>query len=203
MTLSQIRETWAIKTVYSFLNFSTRKTYFYTQRGIVLIAISLCCLSATAQSLSTSTLNTSGQSASFGNYQFDWSVGEATIIETLTNGNLVVSSGILQPFASNQPAANLVLNWLPTEIKVYPNPTKDILEINMLHKIAGKSRFELIDLQGKKQMEKSFDYNGMGGTERWNLSKLAAGQYFLHIQLIDRITGKIIKNGTFRVLKIQ
>jgi len=156
-----------------------------------------------AQSVSPSTINVTGQSATFDNYQFEWSVGESASIITSSNSNLVITSGVLQSTATAQAAPNTANTFLPGEIKIYPNPTRDIVEINILHRIAGKNKLELFDSRGRKVMEKQFEYNGTGMVEKWDLSKLAAGQYFLSIQLFDPANGGTGKKGAFKIIKIQ
>lgn len=160
-------------------------------------------LFAPAQSISPSIINTTGHSVSSGNFHIEWSVGESAI-STMSNGNLVVTSGVLQPYVANQPQIrNLAGLWLPDEIRVYPNPTRDIIEINILHRFKGKNKLELVDMQGRKVMETQFEYNGAGRIEKWNLSKLVAGEYFLYIQQLSPVTGKTIKRGAFKILKIN
>lgn len=158
---------------------------------------------AGAQSIAPATVNSSGSSASFSNYRFEWSVGEGASVATVANGNIVVSTGILQPFVTNQPANNNGSAWLPEEIKVYPVPTKDFIEINLLHRLIGKSKLELYDAQGKKVMEKAFQYNGSGRIEKWDLSKLAAGSYFLSVIQLSPVTGRPVKTGAFKIQKIK
>jgi hypothetical protein len=121
----------------------------------------------------------------------------------MTNSNLVITSGVLQSFAASQPVPNTVSTWLPDEIKIYPNPTRDIIEINILHKTAGKIKLEFLDNMGKKVMEKQFEYYGTGSSEKFDLSKLAAGQYFLNIQQLNPVNRRAVKKGAFKILKIQ
>jgi hypothetical protein len=172
-------------------------------RAYLVIGFSISALFAGAQSIYPSTINVSGSSAASGNYRFEWSIGEATSITTMTSSNLVVTSGILQSSAAYQPIPNGAKYFLPDEIKIYPNPTRDIIEINMLLAIAGKSKLELFDLQGRKLMEKQFEYYGIGGIEKWDLRMLPAGQYVLKVELINPVGGFTIKKGAFKILKIH
>ena len=156
-----------------------------------------------AQLASPGTVNVSGKSASFDNYRFEWSLGESVAITTMSNSNLLVTNGFLQFNVQNQPAANLVKSFLPDEIRVYPNPVKNILEINILHANKGKHQIELLDANGLKVKEVQLDYTGMGAIEKWNLSGLTAGQYFLNIRQMDAVTGKQMKSGAFKILKVN
>jgi hypothetical protein len=169
----------------------------------LLAMLILVCFISKAQTITPSTINISGHSASFDNYQFEWSVGESASIITTSNGNLIVSTGVLQSFVANSHSNTAVITWLPYEIKVYPNPTKDFIEINILHNLKGTEKLVLYDVNGRKLMEKQFEYSGSGRIEKWDLSKLAAGSYFLNIIQVNSASGIVIKNGSFKIQKIQ
>lgn len=156
-----------------------------------------------AQLASPGTVNVSGESASFDNYRFEWSLGESVAITTMENSNLLVTNGFLQFNVQNQPAANLVKSFLSDEIRVYPNPVQNILDINILHANRGKHQIELLDANGLKVKEVQLDYTGMGAIEKWNLSGLTAGQYFLNIRQMDAVTGRLMKSGAFKILKVN
>jgi hypothetical protein len=158
-----------------------------------------------AQLASPGTVNVSGESASFDKYRFEWSLGESVAITTMSNSNsnLLVTNGFLQFNVQNQPLANLVNSFLPDEIRVYPNPVQNILDINILHANRGKHQIELLDANGLKVKEVQLDYTGMGAIEKWNLSGLTAGQYFLNIRQMDAVTGRLVKSGAFKILKVN
>ena len=162
----------------------------YLIPGFLLIA-----MSTSAQLIYPSTVNVSGQAVKSGNYQFELSLGESASINTMINPRIVVTSGVLQSFSAIQPQLNAVVSLLSDEISIYPNPVRDIIEINLLHRTAGKNMLELYDVNGKKLMEKQFDYNGIGKTEKWDLSRFSNGAYFLHIHQMNVATGEILKQG--------
>ena len=104
---------------------------FYT-RSIVLTASLLLVLSGSTQSIFTSTLNTTGSAkqlpandARFPSYSFEWNVGESTIVTTNSNGNLMVTHGLLQGFLLNEPTLEGVVacrgraDWFRTDAKVF------------------------------------------------------------------------------------
>jgi hypothetical protein len=119
------------------------------------------------------------------------------------NSNLLVTNGLLQFNVENQPETNLISAFLPEEIRVYPNPVKNILDINILHANKGKHQIELLDATGVKVKELQLDYNGMGAIENWNLSGLPAGQYFLNIRQSNPINGTLMKKGAYKILKVN
>jgi hypothetical protein len=75
------------------------------------------------------TVNVSGETVNIDNYRFEWSLGESAAITTMSNSNsnLLVTNGFLQFNVQTQPEVNLVKYFLPEEIRVYPNPVKNIL----------------------------------------------------------------------------
>jgi hypothetical protein len=169
-------------------------------------AIQLLLLLATASSAqiaATYAVNIAGNLVSTGNYNFEWSVGESAAITTMGNSNLLVTNGLLQYKVDNQPEVNLVASFLPDEIRVYPNPVKNILGINILHANKGKHQIELLDAKGIMIKEVQLNYTGMGALENWNLSGLSAGQYLLNIRQTDAVTGRLVKKGAYKILKVN
>ena len=156
-----------------------------------------------AQSMSPGTVNASGESASFDNYLFEWSLGESAAITTMSNIDLLVTNGFLQFNVQNQPEVNLVKYFLREEIRVYPNPVKNILYINILNANNGKHQIELLDGKGNKIKAVQLNYNGMGALEKWNLSGLPTGLYILNIRQMDAVTGKLKKKGAFKIMKVN
>jgi hypothetical protein len=98
---------------------------------------------------------------------------------------------------------NLVKYFLREEIRVYPNPVKNILYINILHANNGKHQIELLDGKGNKIKAVQLNYNGMGALEKWNLSGLPTGLYILNIRQTDAVTGKLKKKGAFKIMKVN
>ena len=156
-----------------------------------------------SQTAYTSTINVAGKSGAVGNYHLDWSVGESAAISTMDNDNLIVTNGLLQYSVENQPEANLIETFLTNEIRVYPNPVKNILDINILHANKGRHQLELLNAIGDKIKEVQLDYNGMGALQKWNLGGLPAGQYILNIRQTQPVNGKLVKKGSFKILKIN
>jgi hypothetical protein len=151
------------------------------------------------------TVNVSGETVNIDNYRFEWSLGESAAITTMSNSNsnLLVTNGFLQFNVQNQPEVNLVKYFLPEEIRVYPNPVKNILCINILHANKGKHQIELLDAKGNKIKQQQLIYNGMGALEKWNLSGLSTGLYILNIRQTDAVTGKLKKKGAFKITKVN
>jgi hypothetical protein len=175
------------------------------QKATIALLLLLFVLSTTQaqQAAYPSTINVAGQSSTVGNYALEWSVGESAAITTMNNNDLLVTNGLLQYNVENQPEVNLIASFLPGEIRVYPNPVKNILHINILHANKGKHQIELLDVIGAKLKQVQLYYNGMGALESWNLSGLPAGQYILNIRQTHPVTGRLVKKGAYKILKIN
>jgi hypothetical protein len=187
----------------SYLLLSSLKIGWCKCFGCLLVLQCTICLSATAQAPAPYAVNIAGNQVSASKYNFEWSVGESAAITTMENSNLLVTNGLLQYYVENQPEINLIASFLPDEIRVYPNPVKNILDINILQANKGKHQIELLDGKGVKIKEVQLNYTGMGALENWNLSGLPAGQYILNIRQTDAVTGRLVKKGAFKILKVN
>jgi len=77
-------------------------------------------------------------------------------------------------------------------IKLYPNPAKDILNVNCSN-ISGSAAVSLYDVNGKKLQEFSQEINE-GANIQINTSQLSSGSYFIHIRINgNELTEKFIK----------
>jgi hypothetical protein len=198
----QIQEKSAFIQSFPFLYFNSSNFYRHF-RACILLPFLLSGLFASAQNAYTSTVNIAGLSATVGDYHLDWSVGESSAITSMFNGDLLLTNGLLQYSVENQPEANLVPNFLPGEIIIYPNPVKNLLNINILHANKGKHQLELLDVLGAKIKEVQLVYNGLGALQKWNMSGLPAGQYILNIRQTNPVTGRLMKKKAFKILKIN
>ena len=178
-------------------------TYLHIKKSTILLLFLLIGLNSFTQTTAPYVVNVAGNQVTNGNYNFEWSFGESVAINTMDNNNLLITNGLLQYNVENQGEINLVSIFSPAEIKVYPNPLKNILDINILHATKGIHQIELLDSKGAKLKEKIIIYNGMGALENWDLSGLNAGQYFLNIRQTEEITGKLIKKAIFKIVKIN
>jgi hypothetical protein len=167
----------------------------------ILLLFNITCF---AQIKAPYVVNIAGNQLRNGNYNIEWSVGESAAINIMDNSNqYVFTNGLLQYNVENQTETNLVASFLPNEIRVYPNPMRNELSINILHASKGNHQIELLDGKGTKLKEKIILYSGMGALENWNLSGLKAGQYFLNIRQTEGVTGKLIKKGAYKIVKIN
>jgi len=175
------------------------KKFFSLQLTSLLIG-----LVSSAQMKAPYAINIAGNQVTKGNYSIEWSVGESAATNIMDNSDLYLfTNGLLQYSVQNQVENNLVPSFLTNEVVVYPNPVRNELHINILHAEKGNDLIELLDEKGTKLKEKVVVYNGMGALENWNLSGLKAGQYFLNIRHTHPVTGRLIKKGAYKILKIN
>ena len=171
---------------------------------LFIILLVLISLFSSAQSLYPYTVNSAGNQVSIDKYSIEWSVGESAAVNIMDDSYVYVfTNGLLQFNVENQTETNTIASFLPNEIRVYPNPVRNVLTINILHASMGNDQIELLDEKGTKLKEIQIKYNGMGAIENWDLSGLTAGQYFLNIRQTNPITGQLIKKGAFKILKIN
>jgi hypothetical protein len=169
---------------------------------------------STVSAVTPATFNLGGGSAKINSsFMVDWSIGESTVIETFQGenayANLIVgkkwyvTSGVLQPFDKNHIIFNSSIPlWTIQEIRVYPVPTPDIVYIDFRSTTTGKISMQLMTLDGKVLGVKEFNQLNGYSTESWNIKNQPSGVYYLRI-LLSSFDGKILKQGTFKIEKIQ
>ena len=178
--------------------------FFYKKQSTILIIFLLIGMISFSQIAAPYAINIAGNQVTRGSYAIEWSVGESAAINIMDNSDqYVFTNGLLQYNVENQTETNLVASFLTNEIRMYPNPIKNELYINILHASKGNDMIELLDEKGTKLKEKIVVYNGMGALEIWNLAGLKAGQYFVNIRHTHPVTGKLIKKGAYKILKIN
>ena len=176
------------------------------KKGIYLCLLLLASANyCSAQMVLPSTLNASGATVNKGYYSFDWSIGESTAVSTLTNGNLMVTQGVLQYHSGNVVDKNVGMIWFPNEVKLFPNPVRNILEINFKHLVPGSLHFELFNNAGQLLWQKDAIYNGVSLIEKLNMSGMPAGTYTLYLYQSDTPNSlrKYYKRGAFKIVKIN
>ena len=154
-------------------------------------------------------LNTSGGTGVVSSsYIIDWSVGEATLIETYFGRNgspssrvgafWNVTSGVLHPFDKLYKPTKPT--WLPEEVIIYPIPAVGVITINIQSFAVGKLMFQLVTQEGKILGSTSIDKNAFQLIEKTDLTRLSAGVYYIKI-VLENLAGEKIKSGAFKIIK--
>ncbi|MBL7765599.1 MAG: T9SS type A sorting domain-containing protein [Chitinophagaceae bacterium] len=156
-------------------------------------------------SFAQTTLNVTGHSAKINGMTFDYSIGEMTVVSTERNGNLIVTQGLLQPTGSGQNAntnpGNNTLNETANQIKVYPNPTSNILFIETLETLSAEFDYQLFDATGKVVLKRTEEQKAGVNKFRLDMQSLAQGSYYLMIRKPAK-DGKL-ENYSFKIQKLN
>ena len=168
---------------------------------IAFLLISANCFS---QSISSSVVNAGGGSFKNGYYQFEWSIGEMSLINEMQSGsnNLIVTNGFLQPYILYPATYYNKNNCMLDEVRIFPNPASRYVEINFFTKEKGRITLDFFDALGKKVYSEQIISNGVDLIHRRPVAKFASGTYMLYINL-DGDPGYRSKRSAFKILKIE
>ena len=153
----------------------------------IVVALAITNL-ANAQTASPELVSSAGESFNNASYQLDWSIGEC-ITQTQSAGSYVITQG----FHQNSYVVTAVEDLAKDiNISVYPNPTADLLTVNLEASARPSSVLTITDLNGKvlQQAEATAD------KEQLDFSNYANGVYFLSVKQGNQLikSFKIIKN---------
>jgi hypothetical protein len=118
-------------------------------------------------------VSSNGDSQSAAGFDVSWTVGEP-VIATLISGSNTLTQGFHQTKLTITAVSELLFPGL--EIKVFPNPTPDIITIHFSEYIED-SRYFLYDLRGKMLENKLI----LSADTEINMKKYASGQYILKL----------------------
>ena len=156
-----------------------------------------------SQSINTSTINSCGGTATNGYYQFEWSVGESTLIDQMESaGKMLVTNGFLQPYLVNPGSYDPNYLFSVDEIKIFPNPAVRYVEINFFTKQKGQITLALYDVLGQKIYAQELTSYGVDLIHRIPVNNLKNGSYVLNIYLNSNL-GFPVKQGAYKIIKIQ
>ena len=137
------------------------------------------------QVTSPSLVSSSGDSYSNSNANMDFSVGEI-VIETHQN-NEILTQGFHQEILQISTGV-LELNVVT---KVYPNPTTNIVVVELEKEISGE--ILVYDINGKLMLSDKLDNERI---KQFDLSKFSQGNYLLHINVKN-------KQDVYKIQKIK
>ena len=119
-------------------------------------------------------------------YICDWSFGEVTLTSTFSTPNLIVTQGVLQNNATGSSNGIHTLAAIKQNIKVYPNPSKDVIYLQAEDKSEAKFQYALLDISGKMILNKSTAMSSNAKTETVDLSGFPAGIYILKVTELNK-----------------
>lgn len=137
------------------------------------------------------------------NFSLVWSVGEAAIIETFTttNGAVILTQGVLQHFTEFDLQTSPILKWTKEEVKMYPIPVNNTLQIDVFSRDTGIVNMQLYDVLGRTLKISQFLYNTLPIHELFDFSAYPSGNYLLKLSLFSK--GALKKNMVFKIIKIR
>lgn len=171
--------------------------------NLLSVIIVFASVSSSAQTLGPNVLNAAGGSHKQGYYSVDWSIGELALVDVLRSGDLsyTITNGFLQPYIDVVKSNNVPRAFSPDEIRILPNPTKGLLEVNFLIHEKGKIRMQMYDGKGVLFEGRNVVLDGYGKFERIDMSGLPNSTYMLYIELTG--TTGTNKKGVYKITKIK
>lgn len=146
----------------------------------------LCTLGLSNSMLAQNTINVAGNSANINGMTFAYSIGEMTLISTEKAGNIIVTQGLLQPSTgvsnTDENSTASTLGSMADKLKVYPNPTDNVLFIETTEAIEGDFNYQLFDAAGKIVINEQAKQISGSNKFSLNLKSFAAGSYYLLIK---------------------
>lgn len=151
------------------------------------------------QSVTPTTLNSTGGTAAIGTNTYEWSVGEMALVNTASTGSIIVTQGMLQPVAGD-PTSVKDSPHLTKGFQVYPNPATRML--NLQYDLPGGELLYLLqDITGKQLFAGTIITNGTQMTKGFDLTNLAPATYMLYIRY--QLKGKPEETTSFKIDKLN
>ncbi|MBP6731290.1 MAG: T9SS type A sorting domain-containing protein [Chitinophagales bacterium] len=148
-----------------------------TKAILLLLSAIWCSGGATAQSVSKSVLASNGGETITTPYIYTWTTGESIIANTT-----VVSYIITQGFHPNGDAATGIQKVESTiGLNVYPNPTGDVLNVQISNVAEGNLVLQVYDVNGKLCLPLQAIGTGAGQNTNLNFSSLTSGTYYISV----------------------
>jgi len=152
------------------------------QQLLCLIAAA-CSITAGAQSIGPSTLNSAGNSSNIASDTYEWSVGEMAVVTTYASGTLVVTQGTLQP---SDAALGIGDNErIAKHLHVFPNPAQDEVFLQPEFSPGSGLTYTLQTIDGKAVSTHNVQLAAGNEKQSLKLNALAAGTYVLLVQLVE------------------
>ena len=152
-----------------------------------------------AQSIGPATLNATGGTTIIGGNEFDWSVGEMTMVSTFTASNLIVTQGLLQP--SVDLTAVPGTHFPVSQLQVFPNPASSVVNFQYQSQSTGTLDCRLIDMTGKVINSQNINIRQGANEGQVDLTNLACATYFLEISVHSG--SAVAENISYKIQKIK
>lgn len=170
---------------------------------ITVIIVSFISISCFSQSITPAVLNVAGGNSQKGYYQFEWSVGEMSLVNQMeSRPNLfVLTNGFLQPYILNPVVNNSNNQFGADEIKVFPTPASSYIEIDLFTRQQGRLKITLYDAVGQRMYSTQLQSFGVDLIQKIPVNGFNVGTYLLHLEL-EADPNFVSKNGVYKIIKI-
>jgi hypothetical protein len=158
---------------------------------------------ATAQTIAPQTVNSTGGSHRKGNLRLDWSVGEMSLVNTLSSPDSghIITNGVIQPnIASAKTTTSVSISFVNEEVLILPNPVRNILQVSINTGQEGESILRLYDEMGRLRSTKMITTNRYGQVAKIDMTGYTRGNYMLHVEFVSG-NGSKNKQGVFQIIK--
>lgn len=145
---------------------------------------------AAAQSLSPTVISSSGGSGSSNGTYLSWTTGEL-LVQNYSADTLMLTQGFEQGEYTVTTALD-ELKGMGMDVAVYPNPVRNMLNVDFKGQINHTVRVRLTSLNGKLMLSREF--SSPARVRRMNMNDVAPGTYMLEV----RIDGK---RKAFKIVK--
>jgi hypothetical protein len=190
-----------------------KKTSMTKKLTLALMSMALLfCIRGQSQSITPFVLNASG--GSYDNpssyTRFEWNFGELVLTDTYTSsdGNLILTQGLLQPCTDQVNGDPEILLFTLNEYRIFPNVTTGPFELDFFLTQPGQMELQLTDAMGKVINTRSYSYHCCDRIERYDISNLANGVYFINARFTPERGNlaeglRIRRESTFKVVKAR
>jgi hypothetical protein len=149
---------------------------------VTLIATNICF----AQTNTLQVVGSAGNTATSGNTQLTWTIGEP-IVNTATSTNNVLTQGFNQGLL----LITAIDDLKNTTVSIQPNPTSDFAIINLDDKYFSNAQYTLTDINGKVIQQNKIE----NMQTSVSFQDLANATYFIQVTTNNQ------KTKTFKVIK--
>lgn len=132
-----------------------------------------------------STVNASGGTQTIAGDTYSYSIGEMSMISTNSNGSITVTHGVLQPMTQTPDAVN-DFKEANISLNAYPNPTSQLVHIDLETPFGASTNLVLLSMHGKKVYQQQQNVIKGKNQLEINVEQYASGTYLLQIHVNNK-----------------
>ena len=160
----------------------------------VLLAATMLLVSISyAQSIAPQSVNSSGTKMTQGNSSLSFTVGELVVLSQIDSDGNTLSGG----FTAGATLTTMSIQETDAavlDVKVFPNPTTELVNIQIKHSTLDQVVVTITDLQGKEVY--SGKYAGISNVIGINTASYTTGTYVLSLK---NLNNQVL--GTYKIIK--